>query len=58
MTVDSLAFQYWAAMVRARIAEYGFIVPDTAKPRPASARKVHSRKRRPFKKPRTQKSRR
>lgn len=58
MTVDSLAFQYWAAIERARIEEYGFIVTDTAKPRSAPARKIHSPKRRLFKKRRTQKSRR
>lgn len=58
MTMDSLAFQYWAAMVRARNAAFGFIVPDTARPRSTPVRKIHPRKRRPFKKRRAPKSRR
>jgi hypothetical protein len=40
---ENLSKLYWAAMERARIATFGFIVPDTPPPRLADLQKTKRR---------------
>lgn len=55
MSLENLTLQHWAAMERARIAAFGFIVPDMPRRQSRPAPKLRSPKRRPIKKRRSQK---
>ena len=55
MSLENLTLLHWAAMERARIAAFGFIVPDTPRRISRPALKLRSPQRRPIKKRRSQK---
>lgn len=55
MSLENLTLLHWAAMERARIAIFGFIVPDTPRRRSRPVLERRSPKRRPIKMRRSRK---